>query len=114
MTTPAQLLPRSSFLVTNTCRAASRTKILQPASTRPFSRSARRRAEEYDDKEGKPVRLLSEVDYKGRPLPPKPDPRKDKWANMWYPRTRLVLGTILIAVVIYDMVRFVTFSSQFS
>lgn len=62
--------------------------------------------------EEEPVRLLSEVDYKGKQLQrPKPGQKKDPLAGLWYPRTRFVLGIILIGVIIYDMVSFQTMHS---
>lgn len=57
-----------------------------------------------EKEEEETVRLLSEVDAKGKPLPPKPDLSKDRFAGMWWPRTRLALGLIFIGVLIYDMV----------
>lgn len=48
--------------------------------------------------------MLSEVDAKGKPLPPKPDLKKNPWANLWMPKTRMVLGVVFLAVLIYDMV----------
>lgn len=53
-----------------------------------------------------PVRLLSEVDSRGRRLPDKVIPKKkDPFGGAWFPRTRIVLGVIFISVMIWDMVR---------
>lgn len=51
-----------------------------------------------------PVRLLSEVDAKGRKLELKPPEKKSKFGGVWFPRTRLFFGVIFIGVLIWDMV----------
>ena len=53
-----------------------------------------------------PVRLLSEVDSRGRKLPEKvPPKKKDPFGGVWFPKTRIVLGVIFISIMIWDMVR---------
>ena len=50
-----------------------------------------------------PVRLLSEVDAKGRKLELKPPEKKSKFGGVWFPRTRLFFGVIFIGVLVWDM-----------
>lgn len=101
-----QLLRSATCLLPSAPRSSLRTASPISVCVRQLSKTPRRREQKKpaEEDDWKPVRLLSDVDYKGKALPPKPDPKKDPWGGLWYPRTRMAAVIVLICVIFYDMV----------